>query len=216
MLRFLLFLLILLFLLCHVHHQYSVSYSQLMTRSLLISVWHHGRLKRNTFLGEVEIPLDSRNLDSLLIERMALMSKVHSLTSRLKNNTVLKEKVKGYSLLFAVFFLLRRCISCMWCPFSWQASVSSTSTFSQYKGELVISLKYVTPQKTAAEKTKGETLRNLELWSGRFLTFCLVSTQQKNLCLWTEESCTSWLRRQITWSPWKLQGYQTPSWKGWT
>ncbi|XP_075902716.1 synaptotagmin-like protein 4 isoform X1 [Nelusetta ayraudi] len=91
--------------------KYSVSYSQLMTRSLLISVWHHGRLKRNTFLGEVEIPLDSRNLDSLLIERMALMSK---------------------------------------------ASVSSTSTFSQYKGELVISLKYVTPQKTTAEKTKAK------------------------------------------------------------
>lgn len=70
-----------------VHQQYSVSSSQLMTRCLLISVWHHGRLKRNTFLGEVEIPLDSRNLDLLLIERMALTPKVHSVTK--KNNSVL-------------------------------------------------------------------------------------------------------------------------------
>lgn len=111
MLRFLLFLLILLFLLCHVHHQYSVSYSQLMTRSLLISVWHHGRLKRNTFLGEVEIPLDSRNLDTLLIERMALMSKVHSLTIVCRQYFKKRSKVTHYYYQF--FFLLRRCISCM-------------------------------------------------------------------------------------------------------
>ncbi|XP_074530155.1 synaptotagmin-like protein 4 isoform X2 [Halichoeres trimaculatus] len=55
--------------------KYSVGRSQLFTRSLLISTWHHGRLSRNTFLGEVEIPLDSRDLSSPYEERMALLPK---------------------------------------------------------------------------------------------------------------------------------------------
>nr|XP_020501083.1 synaptotagmin-like protein 4 [Labrus bergylta]XP_029135431.1 synaptotagmin-like protein 4 [Labrus bergylta]XP_029135432.1 synaptotagmin-like protein 4 [Labrus bergylta]XP_029135433.1 synaptotagmin-like protein 4 [Labrus bergylta]XP_029135434.1 synaptotagmin-like protein 4 [Labrus bergylta] len=55
--------------------KYSIGRSQLFTRSMLISVWHHGRLSRNTFLGEVEIPLDSRDLSSPYEERMALMAK---------------------------------------------------------------------------------------------------------------------------------------------
>ncbi|XP_062249055.1 synaptotagmin-like protein 4 [Platichthys flesus] len=90
--------------------KYSISRSQLFTRSMLISVWHHGRLSRNAFLGEVEIPLDSRDLDSPDEENVALMSKA--------------------------------------------ASTAQTSAFAQYKGELVISLKYVTPKKPATEKTK--------------------------------------------------------------
>ncbi|KAM7000289.1 synaptotagmin-like protein 4 [Tautogolabrus adspersus] len=55
--------------------KYSIGRSQLFTRSMLISVWHHGRLSRNTFLGEVEIPLDSRDLSSPYEDRMALMAK---------------------------------------------------------------------------------------------------------------------------------------------
>uniref|UniRef100_UPI0037E7DF1F synaptotagmin-like protein 4 n=1 Tax=Semicossyphus pulcher TaxID=241346 RepID=UPI0037E7DF1F len=55
--------------------KYSISRSQLFTRSLLISVWHNGRLSRNAFLGEVEIPLDSRDLDTPNEDRMDLMAK---------------------------------------------------------------------------------------------------------------------------------------------
>ncbi|XP_076595850.1 synaptotagmin-like protein 4 isoform X2 [Chaetodon auriga] len=92
--------------------KYSISRSQLLTRSLLISVWHHGRLSRNAFLGEVEIPLDCRDLSSSCMDRMALMAKV--------------------------------------------ASAVPASAFAQYKGELVISLKYITPKKATAEYIKGK------------------------------------------------------------
>lgn len=91
--------------------KYSISRTQLCTRSLLISVWHHGRLSRNTFLGEVEISLDCRNLDSPEEEQLALMGKAASVP---------------------------------------------VSAFTQYKGELVISLKYITPKKPTTEKTKGK------------------------------------------------------------
>ncbi|XP_054872325.1 synaptotagmin-like protein 4 isoform X1 [Amphiprion ocellaris] len=92
--------------------KYSISRSQLFTRSMLISVWHHGRLSRNTFLGEVEIPLDCRDLDSPQEDCVALMPKA--------------------------------------------ASVVPVSAFAQYKGELVISLKYVPPKKPTTEKIKGK------------------------------------------------------------
>ncbi|KAI4818640.1 hypothetical protein KUCAC02_003946 [Chaenocephalus aceratus] len=91
--------------------KYSISRSQLFTRSMLISVWHHGRLSRNAFLGEVEIPLDSRDLDSPHEENMALMAK--------------------------------------------SASAAPASAFAQYQGELVISLKYVTPKNPTSGK-KGK------------------------------------------------------------
>ncbi|XP_056239117.1 synaptotagmin-like protein 4 [Seriola aureovittata] len=94
--------------------KYSVSRSQLFTRSMLISVWHHGRLSRNAFLGEVEIALDCRDLDSPYEERVALMAKA--------------------------------------------ASTVPASAFAQYKGELVISLKFVTPKKPTTEKIKGKKL----------------------------------------------------------
>ncbi|XP_044061005.1 synaptotagmin-like protein 4 isoform X2 [Siniperca chuatsi] len=90
--------------------KYSISRSQLFTRSMLISVWHHGRLSRNAFLGEAEIPLDCRDLDSSYEDRVALMAK----------------------------------------------AASALSAFAQYKGELVISLKYITPKKPTAEKIKGK------------------------------------------------------------
>ncbi|MED6235494.1 hypothetical protein ATANTOWER_027619 [Ataeniobius toweri] len=92
--------------------KYSISRSQLVTRSLLISVWHNGRLSRNAFLGEVEVLLDCKDLESGREEQMALMGKM--------------------------------------------SSAVQASPFAQYKGELVISLKYVTPKKTTAEKVKGK------------------------------------------------------------
>ncbi|XP_039669881.1 synaptotagmin-like protein 4 isoform X2 [Perca fluviatilis] len=92
--------------------KYSISRSQLFTRSMLISVWHHGRFSRNAFLGEVEIPLDTRDLDSPYEDRVALMAK--------------------------------------------SAPAVSSTAFAQYKGELVISLKYVSPKKPTSEKTKGK------------------------------------------------------------
>lgn len=58
------------------HRQYSICRSQLLMRSMSISVWHHGRLSRNAFLGEVEIPLVGRDLNSPREDRMALMAKV--------------------------------------------------------------------------------------------------------------------------------------------
>ncbi|XP_070769209.1 synaptotagmin-like protein 4 isoform X2 [Enoplosus armatus] len=99
--------------------KYSISRSQLCTRSMLISVWHHGRLSRNTFLGEVEIPLDCRDLDTLHEDRLALMAKA--------------------------------------------ASSLPASAFAQYKGELVICLKYITPKKPTAEKVKGKTMKRRAL-----------------------------------------------------
>ncbi|CAL1613772.1 unnamed protein product [Knipowitschia caucasica] len=90
--------------------KYSMSRSQLCDRSLLISVWHHGRFSRNTFLGEVEIALDCRDLDSQTEETVALMSK----------------------------------------------APSSVPLVAQDKGELVISLKYVTPKTQTPVKTKGK------------------------------------------------------------
>ncbi|KAM6924271.1 synaptotagmin-like protein 4 [Xenentodon cancila] len=92
--------------------KYSISRSQLTTRSMLISVWHHGRLSRNTFLGEVEVYLDCRDLDSPNEECTLLRGKA--------------------------------------------GSVVPVSAFAQYKGELVISLKYVTPKEKTPKKIKGK------------------------------------------------------------
>ncbi|AWP11867.1 putative synaptotagmin-like protein 4 [Scophthalmus maximus] len=92
--------------------KYSINRSQLFTRSVLISVWHHGRLSRNAFLGEVEIPLDCRDLHSPYEDIVALMTKA--------------------------------------------ASSVQASAFSQYKGELVISLKYVTTKNLTTRKIKGK------------------------------------------------------------
>ncbi|RVE67466.1 hypothetical protein OJAV_G00103160 [Oryzias javanicus] len=92
--------------------KYSISRSELLNQSVSISVWHHGRLSRNIFLGEVTIPLDSRNLDSPHEECWHLTGKTSS-------------------------------------------DVPATA-FEHYSGELVISLKYVTPNKTTTEKVKGK------------------------------------------------------------
>ncbi|XP_075959413.1 synaptotagmin-like protein 4 [Anarhichas minor] len=92
--------------------KYSISRTQLFTRSILISVWHYGRFSRNAFLGEVEIALDTRDLDSPYTDTMILMGK--------------------------------------------SPSGGPAPAFGQYKGELVISLKYVTPTKPKTEKIKGK------------------------------------------------------------
>uniref|UniRef100_A0A8C5H4I9 C2 domain-containing protein n=2 Tax=Gouania willdenowi TaxID=441366 RepID=A0A8C5H4I9_GOUWI len=92
--------------------KYPISRSKLFTRSLLISVWHYGRLSRNAFLGEVDIGLDSRDLDSPYEDRVALMPR--------------------------------------------PAPTGLTTAFAQYKGELVISLKYIPVKKPAAENVKGK------------------------------------------------------------
>ncbi|KAI5105076.1 synaptotagmin-like protein 4 isoform X1 [Silurus meridionalis] len=92
--------------------KYSISRSQLMSRTIQLSVWHYDRFGRNAFLGEVEIPLDCQDIDSGQEECVALKGKM------------------GNSLIPAAF--------------------------SQYKGELVITLKYVTETKAAGEKPKGK------------------------------------------------------------
>uniref|UniRef100_A0A3P9HUU3 Synaptotagmin-like protein 4 n=1 Tax=Oryzias latipes TaxID=8090 RepID=A0A3P9HUU3_ORYLA len=92
--------------------KYSMSRSELLGQSVSISVWHHGRLSRNVFLGEVTIPLDSANLDTPHEECLHLMGKM--------------------------------------------SSDVPDAAFERYSGELVISLKYVPPNKTTTEKVKGK------------------------------------------------------------
>ncbi|XP_062332489.1 synaptotagmin-like protein 4 isoform X2 [Osmerus eperlanus] len=98
--------------------KYSISRSQLAFRSLLLSVWHHGRISRNAFLGEVEVPLDSRDLDATQEECVLLMGKA--------------------------------------------SSSGQSSAFAQYKGELVVSLKYVSAKNPAIDKAKGKKAKTEE------------------------------------------------------
>ncbi|XP_052430604.1 synaptotagmin-like protein 4 isoform X2 [Carassius gibelio] len=91
--------------------KYSISRTQLMTRTLQLSVWHYDRFGHNAFLGEVEVPMDSHDIDSAHQKCMALRGK---------------------------------------------ASAQPASPFDQYKGELVISLKYVTANKTQSEDSNGK------------------------------------------------------------
>ncbi|XP_077589501.1 synaptotagmin-like protein 4 [Stigmatopora nigra] len=95
--------------------KYPIPRQQLLTRSMLISVWHHGHLSSNPFLGEVEMALDCYDLDARLEECMSLMTKAPC------------------------------CIP--------------ASAFSQFRGELVISLKYVTPKAPQKPKIKGFSIR---------------------------------------------------------
>ncbi|NWS16178.1 SYTL4 protein, partial [Pachyramphus minor] len=55
--------------------KYEISKSLLLTRTLQFSVWHHDRFGRNTFLGEVEVPLDAWNFESHLEEFLPLHGK---------------------------------------------------------------------------------------------------------------------------------------------
>lgn len=101
---------------------YEISESQLIMRTLQLSVWHYDRFGRNTFLGEVELPLDSWNFDNKSEECLPLHGKA-----------------------------------------------SSDAAFSNYKGELVVSLKYIPPAKAvgpgAKNRGKKEELGGeLQVW----------------------------------------------------
>ncbi|XP_030058183.1 synaptotagmin-like protein 5 [Microcaecilia unicolor] len=56
--------------------KFVISHTQLETRTLQLSVWHNDRFGRNSFLGEVEIPLDSRDFENREDEWFVLQPKV--------------------------------------------------------------------------------------------------------------------------------------------
>ncbi|XP_054669696.1 synaptotagmin-like protein 5 isoform X2 [Grus americana] len=60
--------------------KYVISHTQLETRTLQLSVWHYDRFGRNSFLGEVEIPLDSWNFENQGDEWFVLQPKVEIAT----------------------------------------------------------------------------------------------------------------------------------------
>ncbi|KAJ7403819.1 Synaptotagmin-like protein 4 [Pitangus sulphuratus] len=93
--------------------KYEISKSLLLTRTLQFSVWHHDRFGRNTFLGEVEVPLDAWNFDSHLEEFLPLHGKAGA----------------------------------------------DAAGLHQYKGELVVSMKYIPSVKHpgAGNGRKGKT-----------------------------------------------------------
>ncbi|CAJ1079585.1 synaptotagmin-like protein 5 isoform X2 [Xyrichtys novacula] len=58
--------------------RYVISHSQLETRTLQVSVWHHDRFGQNSFLGEVELTFDSWEFDTQIEEWYALQPKAES------------------------------------------------------------------------------------------------------------------------------------------
>ncbi|KAM8753219.1 synaptotagmin-like protein 5 isoform 2-T3 [Rhynchonycteris naso] len=56
--------------------KYTISHTQLETRTLQLSVWHYDRFGHNSFLGEVEIPFDSWNFENSSDEWFVLQPKV--------------------------------------------------------------------------------------------------------------------------------------------
>ncbi|KAM6978263.1 synaptotagmin-like protein 5 isoform 2-T3 [Tautogolabrus adspersus] len=58
--------------------RYVISHSQLETRTLQVSVWHHDRFGQNSFLGEVELTFDSWEFDTQIEEWYALQPKLES------------------------------------------------------------------------------------------------------------------------------------------
>ncbi|XP_053164036.1 synaptotagmin-like protein 5 isoform X2 [Hemicordylus capensis] len=56
--------------------KYVISHTQLETRTLQLSVWHYDRFGHNSFLGEVELPLDSWNFENQAEEWFMLQPKV--------------------------------------------------------------------------------------------------------------------------------------------
>ncbi|XP_068919577.1 synaptotagmin-like protein 5 [Petaurus breviceps papuanus] len=56
--------------------KYTISRTQLETRTLQLSVWHYDQFGRNSFLGEVEIPFDSWNFENPSDEWFVLQPKV--------------------------------------------------------------------------------------------------------------------------------------------
>uniref|UniRef100_A0A8C3J421 Synaptotagmin-like protein 4 n=1 Tax=Calidris pygmaea TaxID=425635 RepID=A0A8C3J421_9CHAR len=99
--------------------KYEISKSLLLARTLQFSVWHHDRFGRNTFLGEVEVPLDAWNFESHLEEFLPLHGKIGA----------------------------------------------DAAGLHQYKGELVVSMKYIPSSKHpgAGNGRKGKTGEGGEL-----------------------------------------------------
>ncbi|XP_026127755.1 synaptotagmin-like protein 5 isoform X2 [Carassius auratus] len=58
--------------------RYVVSHSQLETRTLQVSVWHHDRFGHNSFLGETELTFDSWQFDTQIEEWFALQPRNES------------------------------------------------------------------------------------------------------------------------------------------
>ncbi|KAK6309695.1 hypothetical protein J4Q44_G00195760 [Coregonus suidteri] len=56
--------------------RYVISHSQLETRTLQLSVWHHDHFGHNSFLGEVELTFDSWEFDSNMEEWYSLQPKL--------------------------------------------------------------------------------------------------------------------------------------------
>ncbi|XP_053555353.1 synaptotagmin-like protein 4 [Bombina bombina] len=102
--------------------KYVVPESMLLLRTLQLSVWHHDRFGRNTFLGEVNLPLNSWNFDILADECLPLHGK----------------------------------------------NSGDNGGFTNYKGELVVSLKYIPPSKVPGgserRKSKTEDGGELQVW----------------------------------------------------
>ncbi|KFO76173.1 Synaptotagmin-like 4, partial [Cuculus canorus] len=99
--------------------KYEINKSLLRARTLQFSVWHHDRFGRNTFLGEVEVPLDAWNFESHLEEFLPLHGKIGA----------------------------------------------DAAGLQQYKGELVVSMKYIPSPKHpgAGNGRKGKTGEGGEL-----------------------------------------------------
>ncbi|XP_069492656.1 synaptotagmin-like protein 5 isoform X2 [Ambystoma mexicanum] len=57
--------------------KYVISHTQLETRTLQLTVWHYDRFGRNSFLGEVEIALDSWNFENNKDEWFLLQPKIY-------------------------------------------------------------------------------------------------------------------------------------------
>ncbi|KAM9709237.1 synaptotagmin-like protein 5 isoform 1-T1 [Menidia menidia] len=58
--------------------RYVISHTQLETRTLQVSVWHHDRFGYNSFLGEVDLTFDSWQFDSQIEEWFGLQPKVEN------------------------------------------------------------------------------------------------------------------------------------------
>ncbi|XP_039511981.1 synaptotagmin-like protein 5 isoform X2 [Pimephales promelas] len=58
--------------------RYVVSHSQLETRTLQVSVWHHDRFGHNNFLGETELSFDSWEFDTQIEEWFSLQPRNES------------------------------------------------------------------------------------------------------------------------------------------
>ncbi|NXS15013.1 SYTL4 protein, partial [Neodrepanis coruscans] len=99
--------------------KYEINKSLLLARTLQFSVWHYDRFGRNTFLGEVEVPLDAWNFESHLEEFLLLHGKIGA----------------------------------------------DTVGLHQYKGELIVSMKYIPSVKHtgAGNGRKGKTGEGGEL-----------------------------------------------------